>query len=76
MFFEDAKVRETLLFTMPNAPQETSKKHEIRQGIKNDLLNLVRCPLGVGVVFGSENDIIWGPSGGPKAISESKKLNC
>ena len=61
---------------MPRAPPETSQKREIRQGTKNDFLNLVRCPLGVGVVFGAEIGIIWAPFGGPKAILEAKKLNC
>ena len=76
MFFEGAKVRETLLFTMPNAPHGRSKKHEIRQGKKNDFLNIVCFPFAVGSFLEPKIEEFGPPFGVPKSFLAPKKLNC
>ena len=45
----------------------------MRKGTKNDFLNLVRYPLGVGVVFGPENEITWVPLWGTKGDFGNQK---
>ena len=73
MFFEDAKVRETLLFTMPNALSETSKKARNEARNKNLVSETCLLSLCRRGGFWSRKVNNLGPLWGTKVVFGTQK---